>query len=139
MSHHRLEVSVPVPATAVLRVLEARPTTWLRPFLRLAAARAAKGALPPGPPTWYRLGVAEPDPDGTGTSTLRFNWWPHLRGGLFESFKGRFVVHPAGGGTVVRLEGTATGGTAERNATVLRAVLDLLAGALSADQGPTPG
>jgi hypothetical protein len=87
-----------------------------------------------GPPTAFRLG--RPVEDDRGGIIVDFSWWPHLRDGLFESFRGRFDLRATDGGTMLRLIGPVHGGTPERNAVVLESLVELLADALTADQVP---
>jgi hypothetical protein len=128
----RAEVLLPLPLDAVQEVFAARPARWLRPFLSLAAHRGTGHPMSAGPPTGFRLG--RPVEDGRGGIVVDFTWWPHLRDGLFESFRGRFDLRPDDGGTLLRLVGPVHGGTPERNAAVLEALVELLADALTADQ-----
>lgn len=137
MSEHRLELDVRASTTQVVALLSVRPATWLRGFLRLATLEAAANspALPSTGVARYRLGpptFGRPD-----AVAIPLTWWPHLEGDvLFGRFKGRFVVRSAEMGTILALEGETTGGTPERAASVLRALLELLGAAVSADQEP---
>ena len=136
MSQHRLELEVRAPTAQVVALLSVRPATWLRGFLRLATLEAATNtpALRPTGVARYRLGP--PAPGHPEAVAIPLTWWPHLDGDvLFGRFKGRFVVRPAEMGTILELEGETTGGPPERAASVLRALLELLGAAVSADQG----
>ena len=135
MEEHATEVHLPLRAGEVRALFEARPSGWLRPFLRLAAqlgtGRPASASLR----TWFRLGL--PVDDERGAASVEFTWLAHLRGGLFESFRGQFVLQTRHDGSIVlRLEGLVIGGEQARNAAVLDALLKALAEALTADQGP---
>ena len=137
MSEHRLERDVLAPTAQVVALPSVRPATWLRAFLRLATLEAVANtpALRPTGVARYRLG--RPAFGRSGTVAIPLTWWPHLDGDvLFSRFKGRFVVRPAEMGTILALEGETTGGTPERAASVLRALLELLGAAVSADQEP---
>jgi hypothetical protein len=128
------EIYVPLPLAAVREVFAARPAKWLRPFLSLAAHRGTGQPLTAGSPTGFRLG--RPIDDELGEVVFDFTWWAHLRGGLFESFRGQFHLRREHEGAVLRLDGPVYGGSPERNAAVLTALLELLAEALTADQVP---
>ena len=135
MSAHRLELDVRAPTAQVVALLSVRPATWLRGFLRLATLQAAANtpALRPIGVPRYRLGP--PAFGRSGAVAIPLTWWPHLDGDvLFGRFKGRFVVRRAEMGTILALEGETTGGTPEQAASVLRALLELLGAAVSADQ-----
>ncbi len=131
ITDHRAHVQVPVPAHEVCEMLEVRPTSWLRPFLRLATHQAAIAQPSIVPPAWFRLGRSEDGADGE--VTISFDWQPHVPG-VFESFRGQVVIEPAGHGANLRLEGLTIAGNAAVDAPVLQGLLDLLAGALVADQ-----
>ena len=130
----RAEVHLPLPLDAVQEVFAARPARWLRPFLALAAHRGTGRPVSAGSPTGFRLG--RPIEDDRGGVLVDFTWWPHLRDGLFESFRGRFDLRPEGDGTRLRLIGPVHGGVPQQNAAVLDALVELLADALTADQVP---
>jgi hypothetical protein len=130
----RAQIHVPLPLDEVRELFAARPARWLRPFLSLAAHRGTGQATAAGAPTGFRLG--RPVEDDHGVVVVDLTWWPHVREGLFESFRGRFVLRPDEEGTVLALVGPTHGGAPERNATVLDAVVELLADALTADQVP---
>jgi len=138
MSEHRLELDVRAPTAQVVALLSVRPATWLRGFLRLATLGAGANApvlRPTGVVRYYRLGP--PASGRAGSVAIPLTWWPHLDGDVhFGRFKGRFVVRPAEMGTILALEGETTGGTPERAASVLRALLELLGAAVSVDQEP---
>ncbi len=137
ISEHRLELDVRAPTAQVVALLSVRPATWLHGFLRLATLEAAANtpALRPTGVARYKLGP--PAFDRSGAAAIPLTWWPHLDGDvLFGRFKGRFVVRPGEMGTILALEGETTGGTPERAASVLRALLELLGAAVSADQEP---
>jgi hypothetical protein len=132
MRRYRVDVELSVPAEAVVALLGSRPTAWLRRFLCLATLPASAG-VDQGAPAWYRLGA--PTRDGPGRAVAALSWFPHLDGDLFTSFKGHIVVHSAGRGVVLELEGETAGGTPARNDLALRRLLDLIAAALAADHG----
>jgi hypothetical protein len=130
----RTEVFLPLPLAAVREVFAARPTKWLRPFLSLAAHRGTGQPMTAGPPTGFRLG--RPLDCEHDEVEVDFTWWAHLRGGLFESFRGQFHLRGEDEGSVLGLDGPVYGGSPERNAAVLTALVELLAEALTADQVP---
>lgn len=127
-------VRLPLGSDAVRALFAARPATWLRPFLTLAAYRGTGETIAGRPPTTFRLG--RPVDHGDGVLTVDFTWWPHGRGGLFESFRGRFVARPLEDAVELSLEGPAIGGDRDRNAAVLAALVELLGEALTADHAP---
>lgn len=135
--YHHLQEEIRRPAAEVAAVIGARPSTWLRRFLHLALADPAAGIKPPPVPdatAWFRLGALTPTDDGAVAVT--FFWRPRVGDVLFDRFKGRFVVREERTGTTLVLEGDTTAGTVATNAAVLRVVLRLLAGALTAGQRP---
>jgi hypothetical protein len=132
MSEFHLQTQVDVPAAAVVAVFGTRPHTWLHGFLRLATFAAAADNTP-AIPAWYRLGTPAQSPHGEVAAS--FIWWPHLDGELFTRFSGEFTIHPSTSGTVLSLQGHTTGGAQSRNNAVLESLIDLLASAVTADQG----
>ena len=132
MSDHRIDVEIARSPAYIAAVLGVRPAAWLRSFLRLATVGHLAGGSARGDsrPPWYRLGA--PMPDGGGGVTARFTCWPHLGGGVFETFRGEFRVTPHGTGAVLRLSGEARGGQPERNAAVLGRLVHLIGQAVSA-------
>jgi hypothetical protein len=137
MSEHRLELDVCAPTAQVVALLSVRPATWLRSFLRLATLEAAANTAALGPPGVTRCRLGPPALDRSGAVAIPLTWWPHLDGEVhFGRFKGRFVVRPGEMGTILALEGETTGGTPERAASVLHALLELLGAAVSVDQEP---
>lgn len=101
--------------------------SWIDPFLHLAARTAGVVADVDGPGPWCRLGDAQPD--GHGAVAVPLTWWPH-RDGLFERFRGRWIVRRTPSGTSMALEGEALEGDPVRSDTVLRSLLDFVVIAL---------
>jgi hypothetical protein len=114
----------------LIDALAARPATWLRPFLQLAASRADPPAArgPEGSWHWYRLSA----PDAAGAS--RFLWRPHGHPRLFTAFDGAIVAAPAGDGSVLHVCGETSGGIEEINRVAIGTVATLLASAMASDQ-----
>ncbi len=133
-NEHRHEVSVPLPVAEIARIFDARPSSWLNSFLRLASVWAGSSTRPTAPP-WFRLGNTVADVD-QGTVHATFVWWPHLGDDVFDSFRGRFVARPARDGSALALEGTLDGGNAATNSRVLDALVETLGSALGAGQEP---
>jgi hypothetical protein len=134
-TEHRHEVSLLLPASAVARILDARPASWMSSFLRISALWAGSNRGPVSPP-WFRLDATRPA--SGGGLTAAFRWRPHLEG-LFSSFGGQFVLRPADGGCTLVLEGTAVGGTVATNDRVLSALVEAISSALAAGQTSTDG
>jgi hypothetical protein len=129
MSHHDIEVIGDNPTVDPFELLTARPTGWLRLFLRLAVHRPAATASVQGVP-WYRLGPTAPvGPDTVGATLI---WWPHLGDALFETFRGEIRVGYDGRVVKLGLIGEATGGEHAVNEDALAALLRLIVIALGA-------
>lgn len=132
MIQHRYEARVPVPPATVAAVLSARPPSWLRRFLRLATVSLA-GQPEAGRRQWYRLGpIVESDGE---VVSARFRWAPHLGPALFDRFDGHFLVEPAGDGSVLVLEGVATGASGASDRQVLGELVQSLGDAIAASSG----
>jgi hypothetical protein len=129
---HRHEAPIPVPPAAAARILDARPTSWLASFLQLAVVWAGSDRQASSP-HWFRLGTFGPDEDG-GEPSAAFTWRPHLDGDLFVTFKGRFLVRAADGGSTLVVEGATEGGDPAVNDRVLGALVESLVSALGAGQ-----
>ncbi len=128
----RAEVVVPVTPDVVRALFDARPARWLKPFLALAAHCGTGQASTGAAPSSFRLG--RPVDTDDGEVSVDLTWWPHQQSGLFESFRGRFVLRADGDQTQLCLEGRAVAGSPTRNAAVIDALPALLARALSADR-----
>ena len=126
---HRRELAS-VPAEDVLDRFRERPSSWLLPFLQLAAAQAEPDRRGPGAPRppWYRLSV----PDAHGSSRLL--WHPHGHPRLFTGLSGHLTVSDHRGSSALDLTCTTTGGEADVNALAIEALFDLLATAIEGSQ-----
>lgn len=123
---HRQQVTGVAP-DELLAALAVRPTSWLHPFLQLAATQAdpapARGRHAGPLRHWYRL--SPPGADGA----CRFIWHPHGHPRLFSSFRGVLAIVPLGSDCALDLRGEATGGEEAKNQAALAALADLIAAA----------
>lgn len=129
MSEHRVEVEMPAAGVDVLSLFDARPASWIRSFLVLAA-REHVGRSEVRQPPWYRVGRIVGH--RAGSYEVSFTWWPHLSDPIFSCFRGTFRLMVAEGRVVFGLSGEAIGGTEENNQHVVADLVRLLAAAIGA-------
>jgi hypothetical protein len=132
MSTHHAEAIIHEMPEDVSALLAHRPSRWLRAFLVLAVRSSPEVSACASKPL-YRIGVPEAE-DGSTVVTAPFVWWPHSDGDVFDRFRGAFRVVPWPAGCELDLDGEAAGGRPERNDEVLHHLVELIGGALDADQ-----
>jgi hypothetical protein len=128
VSHHHCEVHAELPTSDLVSILSARPTTWLRAFLYVAARRGQEVPLYAEDRPWFRL--REPVATAPGVVAFRFIWKPHLAG-LFSGFDGEFTVSSGPAGCTLAISGRADDGDQHRTQIVLETLVNLLSAAAS--------
>ncbi|MGD9998666.1 MAG: hypothetical protein AB7L17_15900 [Ilumatobacteraceae bacterium] len=133
MTRHHVEAIIHETPEDVSALLAHRPSSWLRAFLVLAVRPSGGGPSSRATRPLYRIGLPEEE---AGSSVVRapFVWWPHSDRDVFERFRGSFRVAPRQTGCELDLDGEASGGRPERNDEVLHHLVELIGGAIEADQ-----
>ena len=119
-----------VDPVVVAGYLDRRPGRWLRPFLQLAARRAAPAAA-----SQPRFRVSSRT-EGPG---VRLTWVPQVGPPLFDRFSGEIIVETTEppGGARIAVVGSTTGGSEPVDVLLLDTLIDLLAAEVT-DPGDDP-